>query len=126
MPFTRISMIEGKSADYKQAIFSAVYEALRETFAVAEGDRFMVAQDFPAGDLAYHATYLGCERTDNVVIIEITCNNTRTVEQKKSLYQGLVERLEKRPGIRPDDVVICIVEVAKENWSMGKGKMSFA
>ena len=43
MPFTRISLRAGKSAEYKQAIFTGIYESMRETFAVAEGDRFMVA-----------------------------------------------------------------------------------
>ena len=65
-------------------------------------------------------------RTDEVVIVEITCNNTRTVDQKKALYQRITECLAKNPGISPDDIVICLIEVAKENWSMGKGEASFA
>lgn len=126
MPFTRISLRAGKSPEYKQSIFAGVYESMREVFAVAEGDRFMVAQDFDAADFTYHPTYLGMNRTDNIIVIEITCNNTRTVDQKKALYQRITERLQKDPGVSPDDVVICLVEVAKENWSMGRGKASFA
>lgn len=126
MPFTRVSLRAGKSAAYKEAIFTGIYESMRETFSVAEGDRFMVAQDFGASDFTYHPTYLGMRRTDDVVVIEITCNNTRTVDQKKALYQRITERLEKAPGISPDNVVICLIEVAKENWSMGGGKASFA
>lgn len=126
MPFTRISLRAGKSVNYKEAIFNGVYDSMRETFAVAEGDRFMVAQDFEASDFTYHPTYLGMLRTDDVVVIEITCNNTRTVDQKKALYERITERLALNPGINPDDVVICLVEVAKENWSMGKGRVSFA
>jgi len=126
MPFTRISLRAGKSAAYKEAIFTSVYESMRETFAIAEGDRFMVAQDFAASDFTYHPTYLDMNRTDDVVVIEITCNNTRTVDQKKALYQRIAERLAKDPGINSDDLIICLVEVAKENWSMGKGRVSFA
>jgi 4-oxalocrotonate tautomerase len=126
VPFTRVSLLQGKSSEYKQAILEGVYQALRETFAVAENDRFMVVNEFSKDNFTYHPTYLGMERSDDVVVIEITCNNTRTVEQKKSLYRDIVGRLSQKPGIRPDDVVICIVEVAKENWSMGRGLASFA
>lgn len=126
MPFTRVSMLAGKPREYKQAILEGVYQSLRESFAVAENDRFMVVNEFSKDDFTYHPTYLGMERSDDVVVIEITCNNTRTVEQKKRLYQDINERLGQSPGIRTDDIVICIVEVAKENWSMGRGIASFA
>ncbi len=126
MPFTRVSMLAGKSSEYKQAILENVYQSLHQTFAVAENDRFMVVNEFSKDDFTYHPTYLGMDRSDDVVVIEITCNNTRTIEQKKKLYQDINERLGKNPGIRTDDIVICIVEVAKENWSMGRGIASFA
>ncbi len=126
MPFTRVSMLAGKSSEYKQAILENVYQSLHQTFAVAENDRFMVVNEFSKDDFTYHPTYLGMDRSDDVVVIEITCNNTRTIEQKKKLYQDINERLGKNPGIRADDIVICIVEVAKENWSMGRGIASFA
>ena len=48
-------------------------------------------------------------------------SNTRGVAQKKALYRRIVERLGDDPGIRPDDVFINLVEVAKENWSFGRG-----
>ena len=126
MPFTRVSMIKGKSAKYKQTVLECIYQALRTTFAVAEDDRFMVVQEHDLDDFAYHPTYLGLTRTDDTLVIEITCNNTRSVDQKKALYRDIADRLGKSLGFRPDDAVICIIEVAKENWSMGNGEASFA
>jgi hypothetical protein len=38
------------------------------------------------------------------VLIQITANNTRTVEQKKALFRRIAELLGKSPGIRPEDV----------------------
>lgn len=126
MPFTRISIRPGRSKAEKQTIMEQIYLAMRHTFAVAEGDRFMVVNEYAAEDFTYDAKYLGIDRTEKVIVIEITCNNTRTIDQKKSLYRDLVSRLEKSGGVRPDDVIVCLVEVAKENWSMGKGIASFA
>jgi hypothetical protein len=35
---------------------------------------------------------------------------------------GVFEKLEQNPGVRPQDVFINLVEVAKENGSFGKDK----
>ena len=60
------------------------------------------------------------------MFIQITENNTRTVEQKKALFRRIVELLGESPGIRPEDVFVNIVEVAKENWSLGHGLAQYA
>jgi hypothetical protein len=43
------------------------------------------------------------------------------VEQKKALFRRIAERLGQSPGVRPEDVLLNLVEVAKENWSFGNG-----
>jgi 4-oxalocrotonate tautomerase len=37
-----------------------------------------------------------------------------------------VERLGQEAGMRPEDVFINLVEVAKENWSFGNGIAQYA
>ena len=51
----------------------------------------------------------------------LTVSNTRTVEKKQALYKAIVANLGENPGLRPQDVFINLVEVAKENWSFGNG-----
>ena len=41
MPVTRIAIREGKTPQYKQALMDEIYEAMRETVAIKDGDRFM-------------------------------------------------------------------------------------
>jgi phenylpyruvate tautomerase PptA (4-oxalocrotonate tautomerase family) len=53
-------------------------------------------------------------------------NQGRTVDQKRALYKKIAELLAKEPGARPEDVVINLVEVAKENWSFGNGDAPYA
>jgi 4-oxalocrotonate tautomerase len=43
------------------------------------------------------------------------------LQQKKALYARIGGLLAKEPGIRPEDVLINLVECAKENWSFGNG-----
>ena len=48
------------------------------------------------------------------------------VDQKKALFARIVELLAQHPGLRPQDVLINLVEVAKENWSFGNGIAQYA
>lgn len=126
MPFTAVFMRRGKSAAYRRAVLDGVYEAMRDVFDVPEGDQFMALTECDPENFVYNASYRGIERTDDLVVIQITANNTRTADQKKALYRRIVTRLSDDPGLRPADVYINLIEVAKENWSLGNGEAQFA
>jgi 4-oxalocrotonate tautomerase len=121
MPLARISMKRGKPPAYRKAILESLYLAMRETFNVPEGDRFMTVSEHDGDDFVYDPGYLGIQRSDDLVIIQLTVSNTRPVEQKKQLYRRIVERLTESPGLRPEDIFINLVEVLPENWSFGHG-----
>lgn len=126
MPLLHISLRAGKPEAYRQAIFDGLYRAMRETFDVPEDDQFMAITEHDPASFRYSASYLGVARSDDLVLIQITANNTRSVEQKKALYRRIAELLGDNPGIRPEDVFVSLVEVAKENWSLGSGLAQYA
>jgi 4-oxalocrotonate tautomerase len=126
MPLVRVSLRQGKSADYKRAIGDGVYQAMRETFDVPNEDRFVVVSEHSESELQFSRTYFDIARSDDLVIIQITANNTRTVEQKKALFARIAELLSQQPGLRKEDVFINLVEVARENWSFGNGIAQYA
>lgn len=126
MPLVHISLRTGKPETYRQAIFDSLYRAMRETFNVPEDDQFMTIREHDAANFRYGASYLGVARSDDLVLIQITANNTRTLEQKKALFRRIAELLGESPGIRPEDVFVSLVEVAKENWSLGHGLAQYA
>jgi 4-oxalocrotonate tautomerase len=121
MPLVRIDLRRSKSGEFKRTLTNEIYEAMRETFNVPEHDRFMVINEHDDDNFAFDRSYMGIARSDEFVLIQITVSNTRTMDMKKALYARLVERLGKRPGLRPEDVFVNLVEVAKENWSFGNG-----
>lgn len=121
MPLVRISLRKGKPAAHVAAIRDGVYQAMRETFNVPENDRFILVHGHDDTGFDYDPTYPDIARTGDVVFIQITANNTRTVEQKQALYRRLADRLAESPGLRREDVFINLIEVAKENWSFGNG-----
>lgn len=126
MPLTRISLMKGKSPEYHRALMEQVYLAMRETFNVPADDRFMTVSEHDRGQFDFGADYLGVHRSDDLVMIQITANNTRTLEQKKALFLEIARRLATEPGLRPEDVLISLVEVSKENWSFGNGEAQYA
>ena len=121
MPLAHVSLLRGKPAAHRQAILDGIYRALREVFDVPHEDRFMTITEHDAPDFSYSASYLGIARGDDLVMIQITVSNTRTLEKKKALYRRIVENLKENPGLRPEDVLINLVEVSPENWSFGNG-----
>src|SRR3954452_9393993 len=98
MPLVRVSLRQGKSDDYKRAIGDAVYQALRETFAVPDEDRFITLSEHSASEFQFSNTYMDIARSDDLVVLQITVSNTRNVEQKKALFARIVELLVQNPG----------------------------
>lgn len=125
MPLIRISLKRGKSRDHIQAILDGVYDATRATFNVPENDRFMLVHQHEDGEFVYGSGFLGIERTDDLVIIQITAAG-RTLAQKKALYQDITRRLADKPGLRPQDIFISLVGVQREDWSFGNGEAQLA
>jgi 4-oxalocrotonate tautomerase len=125
MPLIHISLRAGKPEAYRQAIFDNLYHAMRETLNVPDGDQFMTISEHAATNFRYGDGY-GVARSADVVYIQITVFNTRTLEQKRRLFRRIAELLGESPGIRPEDVFVNVLEAAKENWSVGHGLAQFA
>jgi 4-oxalocrotonate tautomerase len=126
MPLVRIALRAGTSPADQRMIADGVHQALVETITIPAADRFQLISEYAADHFIYDPSYLNIARTDQLVILQITISLGRTLEQKRALYRRITELLAERPGIRPKDVFINLVEVAKENWSFGQGIAQYA
>ena len=126
MPLVHISLRKGKSPEYLRSVADAVHEALVAQANVPRDDRFQVIQELDDDALIAHPSYGGVNRSKDLVIIEIIFNLGRTIEIKKNLYADIAKRLQNAADVRPDDVMISVVEVVKENWSFGGGRATYA
>ena len=127
MPLVRIHVPQGQSAEYRRAISDVVYNTTITVLNVAENNRFHVISEHSSSDLVIDPTYLGIQRSENAIIIQITLNEGRaTLELKKLYYKALADGLHERLGLRREDVTINLVEVKKENWSLGNGEAQYA
>ena len=125
MPLVRIDLRSGTSSQYRKAIGDGVHQAMIDALAIPPEDHFQVVSEHSPDGLVYDPQYLGVQRSDKVVFIQITMSTGRKPQQKRKLYKRIVEHLSASPGLRPQDVLINLVEVSWENWSFGNGEAHY-
>ena len=127
MPLVRISHVEGKPPVFAAALSEGVHRAMVDTFNVPADDYFQVVTAHAATSGVIGPTsFLGISHTADLVMIQITCAEGRSLAQKKALYGAISDNLSAKPGIRREDVIINLVETKRENWSFGNGEAPFA
>jgi len=126
MPLVRVTLRKGESPEFLREAGNAIHDALVAQANVPADDRFQIFDEVDSDRLVAHPSYGGVERSEALMIIEITLNTGRTVEIKRNLYADIVARLGSAVDVRPDDVLISLVEVTKENWSFGQAIATYA
>jgi 4-oxalocrotonate tautomerase len=125
MPLVKIYVRNNRTAQEVRAIGDGVHDALVARANVPADDRFQILNRLDPDQIVAHPSYGGVTRSEDIVIVEITLNAGRSVEIKSELYADIAARLE-RLGVRPDDVMVSLIEVTKENWSFGGGRATYA
>lgn len=126
MPLARIDLPAGKPPEYARAVADVVYDAMIATLNAPKDDRFQVISEHTRNTLLIDPTYLGIERSEHALIIQLTLNEGRSVEVKKAFYKAVADGLHERVELRREDVFINLIEVKKENWSFGNGIAQYA
>ena len=126
MPLARIDIPQGKSKTFRDTLGDVVYQAMRTTINVPEGDRFQIINEHRRENLHIDPDYLGISRSADCIVIQITLNEGRTLDQKKAFYLAIADGCCTRLGMRREDVFVNLVEVKKENWSFGNGVAQYA
>ena len=126
VPLVRISLMEGKSAEYRRKVGDAIHQAMVEAIDCPPQDRFQLITERTKDNFLCAPEYLGISHTDDLIVIQITLNEGRTVALKKALYQAIANGLDAAVSISIRDIFISLVEVKKENWSFGNGVAQYA
>jgi len=122
MPYARISLHKGRSAEWLSALSRSLQQSLEEAFEVPPHDCFQVIHQCAPGELVYDPQYFGGPRSEGFVLIHITAGRVRTTQRKQAFYARLVARLVDSPGVRPEDVMVIISTTAEEDWSFSMGR----
>lgn len=126
MPFTRVAVKEGTSPEQKQAIAHGIHQAMVDSLGIPQDDFFQLLSEYGPDDFFFDRRFLGIDRSDDLVVIQITMRRGRSDAMKRDLYARTTENLKTRAGIRSQDVFIYITENDFSDWSVGNGQMSMA
>jgi len=126
MPLVRIDLVAGKSFEFRKTLGEIIYQAMREVINVPANDKFQIITEHATGEINVADNYLGNTYSKDIVLIQITLNAGRTVGMKKAFFKKIADDIHAQLKLRRDDVVINLVEVAKENWSFGGGIAQYA
>ena len=124
MPFARIDLIKGKSVEYRQTIGDAVYRAMVEILKAPNDDRFQVITEHDEVNFVYDPQFFGVSRSKDLIFIQLTLAEGRTVEQKRGFYKAVVDALHERLGVRREDIFFSLIGTGRDDWSFGNGEAS--
>ncbi|MGB9951062.1 tautomerase family protein (plasmid) [Haloarcula marismortui] len=119
MPLVTISVLEGKSDEYRKTVADRVNKAVLETLDFPPDDRYQLVREFTSQDFELQ------EREGDQIILELTMRAGQAREDKQAFYARVTELLDQDPGIPPENVMIVITENSEEDWSFRNGVAQF-
>lgn len=125
MPLVKIDVCQSTSPAQREAIASAIYEAMRATIRIPEGDRFIVVNAHGEQAMFIDPKFMNMSRSERFVLVHIFLSRGRTVEQKQALFQAIAERLQHAIGLSDDDIMTVLTENTLSDWSFGKGEAQY-
>lgn len=124
MPMLKFDIIQGRTDEQVRALLDAAHHAMVQAFDVPVTDRYQIVTQHRPGELVVEDTGLGYIRSKDVVLLTAV-SRKRTEPQKVEFYRLLVQSLQTKCGISPDDVIVSIVENGDADWSFGRGRAQF-
>ena len=115
MPLVTITMMKGRSGEFKRSILDAVHDSLVTAFKIPDHDRNQRIIEIETDNLEYPQG-----KSDNFITIEMTVFPGRSIHAKKVLYQEIVSQL-SRLNIQGDDILIVLSEPPLDNWGIRGG-----
>ncbi len=126
MPLVKFNVPQSLSGERLAGLRTAVHQALVENANVPSDDLFHVVHRLDATSLTVDPAFLGIERSQEVVIVEITFRMGRTEIQKQALYREIARLAQARAALRPEDIMVVLTENTSLDWSFGAGVAQYA
>jgi hypothetical protein len=125
MPLVTLTVRKPKTAQFKDAVLSAVHDALVAS-GVPQTDRFHRVFEMEAEDFRFDANYPDLERQrgNDFVLIEIFLSAGRSLKIKKKIVQDINARLSAQ-DFDAEQVMVCFNETTWESWSFGGGRFFY-
>ena len=125
MPLVRISVSNTVSAERRKQIADSIYDAMRATLGIPEGDRFIILTAHTQDELIADPHFMKMQRTNDFLIVHVTLRQGRSIEIKQSFYKQVAQLLHERASVDPDNIMIVLTENGLDDWSFGRGEAQY-
>jgi 4-oxalocrotonate tautomerase len=98
---------------------------VRRDHSVLAAIVFRRSGEHRANDLSYDAQYLGAQRSEKVVFVQIALSVGRKPQQKRKLFSTMAKILKESPGLDPKNLAVNLLQASWENWSFGNGEAQY-
>jgi phenylpyruvate tautomerase PptA (4-oxalocrotonate tautomerase family) len=122
MPFARIDLAKGKTAEYRATVADVVYQGIVGVLKAPDGDRFIVVSEHEPANLIYDPNFLGMKRSPDFILIQVTSTVGNNKDSKLAFFRYIADELKSKLSVRPDDIMINMVFVDRADWSFGRGE----
>ena len=112
MPLAKIEVRRSRSAAEVTALMEAVYLAMREALKVPEDDRQIRYIEHRPEHF-----WVAPGKTENYTLVDILMFPGRSLEAKRLLYSGIVQRFGAL-GIAATDVMVVLTEPPMDSWGI--------
>ncbi|AYG04128.1 tautomerase family protein [Gryllotalpicola protaetiae] len=118
VPYIQIELdrdlYESKADEISAAIHAAQWEL--PELGIPESDLFQVFHPREPGEIVFDPQYNGVDR-QNLIVLQVLLVYRHPISQKQALYANIVAKLGE-VGIRPEDILIILLENGFEDWKL--------
>lgn len=121
MPLINVDLYESFPEEKLARLLDTIHQTVVESFHVPERDRYQVVRRHPKNEMIIQDTGLSLVRSEEMIVLTIF-SRKRSKEQKQHFFHLLAANLEQVVQIRPEDLMVSIIENGDADWSFGMGE----
>ena len=119
MPFVRTNLSVNTSPEQQHSIVQGIHQALVDSIGMPQEELFNMVPLYSAGQFAFSRNFNGGDRSDRVVVIEITMRRGSSDAMKRTIYASIARSVETNADVKPTDMIIFMHENDYSDWSVG-------
>jgi phenylpyruvate tautomerase PptA (4-oxalocrotonate tautomerase family) len=115
MPIVHVHLKKGTSPEYRGSIAAAIKDALLGVLELPDDDYNQITFEHEPENMIYDPNFFGLPRSEKMIFVSMSFNQ-RSPQLKQKLFETVANNIVGAVGIGIEDVMMNIVEIARENW----------